>query len=65
MNDWAKGEGQPYTKGLLEAPPNPKLPIGLQLLGKAFDEETILRVVHAYEQATEWKDRHPSMQFTG
>jgi aspartyl-tRNA(Asn)/glutamyl-tRNA(Gln) amidotransferase subunit A len=29
-----------------------KLPIGLQILGKHFDEATILRVAHAYEQAT-------------
>src|SRR5579863_9518421 len=28
-----------------------KLPIGLQILGKHFDEGTILRVAHAYEQA--------------
>ena len=28
-----------------------KLPIGLQILGKHFDETTILRVAHAYEQA--------------
>jgi aspartyl-tRNA(Asn)/glutamyl-tRNA(Gln) amidotransferase subunit A len=28
-----------------------KLPIGLQLLGRHFDEATILRVAHAYEQA--------------
>ena len=28
-----------------------KLPIGLQILGRHFDEATILRVVHAYEQA--------------
>ena len=40
---------------------NPKLPIGLQLLGKAFDEETILRVAHAYEQATEWHKAKPSL----
>lgn len=33
---------------------NPKLPIGLQILGKPFDEATILRVAHAYEQATDW-----------
>jgi aspartyl-tRNA(Asn)/glutamyl-tRNA(Gln) amidotransferase subunit A len=30
-----------------------KLPIGLQVLGKHFDEATILRVAHAYEQARE------------
>jgi len=31
---------------------NPKLPIGLQLLGKPFGEEIILRLGHAYEQST-------------
>jgi aspartyl-tRNA(Asn)/glutamyl-tRNA(Gln) amidotransferase subunit A len=30
------------------------LPVGLQLIGKHFGEETILRVAHAFEQATEW-----------
>jgi aspartyl-tRNA(Asn)/glutamyl-tRNA(Gln) amidotransferase subunit A len=29
-----------------------KLPIGLQILGKHFDEATILRVAHGYEQAS-------------
>jgi aspartyl-tRNA(Asn)/glutamyl-tRNA(Gln) amidotransferase subunit A len=31
-----------------------KLPVGLQLLGKAFDEETILKCAFAYEQNTSW-----------
>ena len=35
------------------------LPIGLQLAGKPFDEETLLRVAHVYEQATEWHKRRP------
>ena len=35
------------------------LPIGLQLAGRAFDEETLLRVAYAYEQATPWKERQP------
>ena len=35
----------------------PKLPIGLQILGKAFGEETVLRVAHAYEQAADWRRR--------
>jgi aspartyl-tRNA(Asn)/glutamyl-tRNA(Gln) amidotransferase subunit A len=30
------------------------LPVGLQVIGKALDESTVLRVAHAYEQATEW-----------
>jgi aspartyl-tRNA(Asn)/glutamyl-tRNA(Gln) amidotransferase subunit A len=33
------------------------LPIGLQLIGKPFAEETILRAAHAFEQATEWHTR--------
>jgi aspartyl-tRNA(Asn)/glutamyl-tRNA(Gln) amidotransferase subunit A len=33
---------------------SPKLPIGLQLLGKPFGEESLLRIAHAYEQATPW-----------
>ena len=33
---------------------NAKLPLGLQLLGKPFGEETILRLAHAYEQSTPW-----------
>ncbi len=31
-----------------------KLPVGLQLLGRHFDEERILHASYAYEQATEW-----------
>jgi len=33
------------------------MPIGLQLVGKPFDEATILRAAHAFEQATEWHTR--------
>lgn len=35
------------------------LPIGLQLAGRPFDEETVLRAAHAYEQATDWHRRRP------
>jgi aspartyl-tRNA(Asn)/glutamyl-tRNA(Gln) amidotransferase subunit A len=35
------------------------LPIALQVMGRPFDEATILRVAHAYEQATEWHRRRP------
>jgi aspartyl-tRNA(Asn)/glutamyl-tRNA(Gln) amidotransferase subunit A len=39
----------------------PKLPIGLQLLGKPFGEETILKIAHAYEQCTGWHQTKPSI----
>ena len=35
------------------------LPIGLQLGGRPFDEQTILNVAYAYEQNTEWHTRRP------
>jgi aspartyl-tRNA(Asn)/glutamyl-tRNA(Gln) amidotransferase subunit A len=38
---------------------NPKLPIGLQLLGKPFGESTILKIAHAYERSTEWHKHKP------
>jgi len=37
------------------------LPIGMQIIGKPFDEETILRIAFAYEQATDWHNRRPSL----
>lgn len=35
------------------------LPVGLQILGRAFDEATILRLAYAYEQSTPWHTRKP------
>jgi len=37
------------------------LPIGMQIIGKPFDEETILHVAFAYEQSTDWHKRKPSI----
>jgi aspartyl-tRNA(Asn)/glutamyl-tRNA(Gln) amidotransferase subunit A len=37
------------------------LPVSLQLLGKAWDEATILRIGHAYERSTEWINARPSL----
>jgi aspartyl-tRNA(Asn)/glutamyl-tRNA(Gln) amidotransferase subunit A len=35
------------------------MPVGLQVLGRAFDERTVLEVAHAYEQATDWHTKEP------
>ena len=33
------------------------LPLAMQIGGRPFDEATLLRVAHAYEQATPWHER--------
>ncbi len=37
------------------------LPVGLQIIGKHFDEATVLKAAYAYEQATEWHKRKPEI----
>jgi len=37
------------------------LPIGMQIIGKPFSEETLLKIAYAYEQATEWHKRKPEI----
>jgi aspartyl-tRNA(Asn)/glutamyl-tRNA(Gln) amidotransferase subunit A len=36
-----------------------KLPVGLQIIGRAFEEEKILRAGYAYEQSTNWHTKRP------
>ncbi len=38
-----------------------RLPVGLQLMGRMFDEETILRVADAYERMTGWHKERPTI----
>jgi aspartyl-tRNA(Asn)/glutamyl-tRNA(Gln) amidotransferase subunit A len=38
-----------------------RLPIGLQIAARPFDESTVLRVAHAYESSHEWKDCWPDL----
>jgi aspartyl-tRNA(Asn)/glutamyl-tRNA(Gln) amidotransferase subunit A len=40
---------------------SPRLPIGLQLLGQPFGEETLLKLAHAYEQSTGWHTEKPPL----
>lgn len=37
------------------------LPVGVQLVGRPFEDATVLRAGHAYEQATTWRARRPAM----
>ena len=39
-----------------------RLPIGLQILGRHFDEETVLRAAYAFEQATDWHKKRPTLE---
>lgn len=40
------------------------LPVGLQIVGRPFDEATVLRVGDAYERATSWTAQHPDLATT-
>ncbi|MDD2807468.1 MAG: Asp-tRNA(Asn)/Glu-tRNA(Gln) amidotransferase subunit GatA [Patescibacteria group bacterium] len=37
------------------------MPVGLQLIGKAFDESTMMRLAYNYEQATDWHKLKPAI----
>ena len=37
------------------------LPLGLQIVGRPFEDATVLRVGHAYEKATPWRERRPPL----
>ena len=48
--------------GFAESENGKKLPIGLQLLGKALDEARIFQIAHAYEQSTDWHKARPAIE---
>ncbi len=37
------------------------MPVGMQIIGKHFDETMVLRIAHAYEQAGDWAGRRPAL----
>jgi aspartyl-tRNA(Asn)/glutamyl-tRNA(Gln) amidotransferase subunit A len=37
------------------------MPLAMQIVGRPFDEATVLRAAHAYETATSWRERRPSL----
>ena len=45
--------------GFIDTDNGKQLPVGLQLLGKSFGEGELIKVAHAYEQATDWQKLAP------
>ena len=41
-----------------------KLPVGFQLIGRRFDDATVLRAAHAWEQIEPWADHRPQLTET-
>jgi len=37
------------------------LPVGVQIVGRPFEDATVLRAAHAFERATEWRQRRPAL----
>jgi aspartyl-tRNA(Asn)/glutamyl-tRNA(Gln) amidotransferase subunit A len=38
------------------------LPLGLQIIGRPFDDARVMKVGHAYQKATDWHQRHPKLE---
>lgn len=38
-----------------------ELPVGLQIIGRHFDEENVLKAADAYERTTDWHTRRPTL----
>jgi aspartyl-tRNA(Asn)/glutamyl-tRNA(Gln) amidotransferase subunit A len=38
-----------------------RLPLSLQIAAGPFQEALVLRIAHAYQQATDWHKRHPTL----
>jgi aspartyl-tRNA(Asn)/glutamyl-tRNA(Gln) amidotransferase subunit A len=52
--------GTSVPGGFVEVDGKP-LPVGLQIIARPFDEPSMLRIAHAYEQATDWHTRRPQL----
>lgn len=47
--------------GFVNSPDGQRLPVGLQIIGKPFDEATVLRVAYAFQEASEWHKARPPL----
>ena len=41
--------------------PLKRIPVGMQIIGRPFDEGTLFRLGHAYQGATSWHTRTPRL----
>jgi len=72
LDAYFSGERPPYMRpfnltgqpalSLCNGFDNTGLPLSLQIVGRYFDEATVLRIGHAYERATAWRQRRPNLQ---
>ena len=56
--------GQPALTvpcGFAPGPGGTELPVGLQIVGRPFDEAVVLRLGRAYQEATDWHERRPPL----
>jgi len=51
-----------FVDGLQAEPSGRGLPVGMQIIGKHFSEETLLRIAFAYEQSTDWHKRRAEIK---
>jgi len=68
VNFWAKPNANPMANvfgcpslALCNGFSPSGLPLGMQIMGRPFDEATVLRIGYAYEQATTWHTRRPKL----
>ena len=47
--------------GFVDGPEGERLPVGIQMMARPFDEATLLRAAYAYEQATAWHGQRPEL----
>jgi aspartyl-tRNA(Asn)/glutamyl-tRNA(Gln) amidotransferase subunit A len=53
--------GMSVPCGFATAPDGAKLPIGVQFIARPFDEVSLFRAAHAYEQSTDWRKQFPPL----
>ena len=66
---WARPNGNPMANvfgcpslALCNGFSGTGLPLGMQIMGRPFDEARVLQIGHAYEQATTWHTRKPELK---